>query len=49
MADGPDTNLNKPEELIMKARIDARLLHTRLAKPQNTQKIRRRTVINGHD
>jgi hypothetical protein len=49
MADEPDTDLNKPEELMMKTRIDANLLHTRLAKCQNTQKFGRRTVINGHD
>jgi len=49
MADGPDTDLNKPEELTKNTRIDAKLLHTRLAKSQNTQKFVRRTVINGHD
>jgi hypothetical protein len=49
MADGPYTDLNKPEELMKKTRIDTKLLHTRLAKSQNTQKFGRRTVINGHD
>lgn len=49
MADEPDIDVNKPEELLMKTRIDAKLLHARLAKSQNTQKIGRRTVINGHD
>jgi hypothetical protein len=49
MADGPDTDLNKPEELIKNTRIDAELLHTRLTKSQNTQKFGRRIVINGHD
>ena len=32
MADEPDTDLNKPEELMMKTRMDANLLHARLAK-----------------
>ena len=32
MADEPDTDLNKPEELMMKTRIDANLLSTRLTK-----------------
>jgi len=49
MGDGPDTDLNKPEELMKNARIDAKLLHTRLIKSQNIQKFGRRTVINGHD
>ena len=49
MADGPDTDLNKPEELMRKTRIDAELLQARLAKSQNTQKFERRTVINGND
>jgi hypothetical protein len=49
MPDGPDSDLNKPEELMVKTRIDAKLLHARLAKSQNTQKFGRRTIINGHD
>jgi hypothetical protein len=49
MADGPDTDLNKREELMKKTRIDTKLLHTRLAKSQISQKFRRRTVTNGHD
>jgi hypothetical protein len=49
MVDEPDTDLNKPEELMMKTSIDAKLLHARLAKSQNTQKFGRRTTINGHD
>ena len=49
MADKSDIGLNKPEELMKKTRIDAKLLHTRLAKSQNIQKFVRRTVINGHD
>jgi hypothetical protein len=34
MADGPETDLNKPEELIKKTRIDAKLLYTRMANPK---------------
>lgn len=49
MADEPDTDLNKPEELMMKTRIAIKLLHARLAKSQNTQKFGRRIIINGHD
>jgi hypothetical protein len=49
MADGPDTNLNKPEELMSKTGIDAELLQARMAKSKNTKKFERRTVINGHD
>ena len=49
MADGPDTDLNKPEELMRKTGIDAELLQVRMAKSQNTKKFERRTVINGHD
>jgi hypothetical protein len=49
MADESDTDLNKLEKLMRKTGIDAELLHTRLAKSQNTQKFGRRTVINGHD
>jgi len=49
MVDEPDTGLNKPEELMKKTRIDAKLLHARLAKSQNTKKFERRTAINGDD
>ena len=37
MANEPDTDLNKPEELMMKTIIDAKLLHARTAELQNTK------------
>lgn len=37
MANKPDTDLNKPGEMMMKMRIDAKLLHARLAELQNTK------------
>jgi hypothetical protein len=49
MTNGPDSDLNKPEELMNKTGIDAELLHTRIAKSQNTKNFERRTVINGHN
>ena len=41
MADGPHTDLNKPEELMRKTGIDAELLQVRMAKSQNTKKFKK--------
>ena len=49
MADGPHTDLNKPEELMSKTGIGAELLQVRMAKSKILRNLKRRTVINGHD
>ena len=49
MADEPDTGLDKLEEPMRETRIDAELLQARMAKSQNTNKFKRRTIINGQD
>lgn len=41
MADGPQTDLNKPKELRMKTGIGAELLQVRMAKSQNTKKFKK--------